>query len=185
MASLDAGRTPIPNNLNNPFPTGINLPPGASQGYNTYVGQNFNWYNPDFRIPYVHQFSLGFQYQVSNTSTLELSYVGNRTVDLQTNKDSNLPSLAYRKTCNILEGGLPANCQANTPNPFRGLAPFIGTGFYTATSVQKFQMNRPFPQFNGNLNQRGLNQGRIWYNALQVNYNQRFSGGLNLLANYT
>ena len=185
VASVDAGRTPIPSNLNNPYPNGINLPPGSSRGYLTYVGQNFNWYSRDFKIPHVHQFSFGFQYQVSNTSTLELSYVGNRTMDLQTNKDSNLPSLDYRKTCNILEGGRPSNCQATTANPFKGLAPFLGTSLYTANTVQKFQMNRPFPQFNGNLNQRGLNQGRVWYNALQVNYNQRFSGGLNLLANYT
>ena len=185
VSSLDSGRTPIPGLLSNPFPNGINVPPGASRGYLTYVGQNFNWYHRNFKIPHVHQFSFGFQYQMTRTSTLELSYVGNRTIDLQTNKDSNLPTLAYRKTCNILEGGSPSNCQATTPNPFKGLAPFLGTGFYTANTVQKFQMARPFPQYNGNLNQRGLNQGKIWYNSLQVTYNHRFSKGLNLLANYT
>ncbi|MBI4873278.1 MAG: TonB-dependent receptor [Acidobacteria bacterium] len=185
VSSLDSGRTPIKDLLNNPFPNGLAVAPGASQGYLTYVGQNFSWYNADFKIPYVHQFSFGLQYQLTRTSTLEASYVGNRTMNLQTNKATNLPSLAYRKTCNILEGGSPANCQATTPNPFVGLAPFLGTGLYTGSTVQKFQMARPFPQYNGDLTQLGLNQGRIWYNSLQINYNQRFSGGLNLLANYT
>jgi hypothetical protein len=183
--SLDGGRTPIPNILSNPFPGGLLIPDGASQGPLTFVGRNFSWYNADFRIPHVHQFSFGFQYQVSRTSTLDFSYVGNRTRDLQTNRDSNLPSLAYRKTCNLLEGGRPAVCDAQVSNPFRNVEAFRGTNFFTANTISRFQLNRPFPQYAGNLTQVGLNQGRIWYNSLQINYNQRFATGLTLLANYT
>ena len=35
------------------------------------------------------------------------------------------------------------------------------------------------------MNEQGINEGRTWYNSLQVNYNVRFKGGLNLLTNYT
>jgi hypothetical protein len=46
-------------------------------------------------------------------------------------------------------------------------------------------LNRPFPQFNGNLQRQGLNEAATWYNSLQVNYNMRWGRNLNLLANYT
>ena len=32
VTSLDGGRTPIPNLINNPFPSGLLLPPGPSAG---------------------------------------------------------------------------------------------------------------------------------------------------------
>jgi hypothetical protein len=152
---------------------------------NTFAGRNFSWYNPAYKIPRVHQFSFGFQYQVSRTGTLDLSYVANRTYDLQTNKDSNLPTLDFRKSCNILEGGRPTTCDALVPNPFQGLEPFRGTTFFTATQISRFQLARPFPQYSGNLNQVGLNQGRLWYNSVQINFNQRVASGLSVLANYT
>ena len=183
--SLDGGRNPLTGLTGNPFPGGIVRPDGASQGLNTFAGRNFSWYNPDFKIPHVHQFSFGFQYQVSRTGMLDFSYVGNRTRNLQTNKDSNLPSLDVRKSCNWLEGGSPAFCDALVPNPFQGLEPFRGQTFFSAPTISRFQLSRPFPQFNGNLNQVGLNQGKLWYNSMQINFNQRVAAGLNILANYT
>jgi hypothetical protein len=183
--SLDGGRTPIQGLTSNPFPGGLIKPDGAAQGLNTFVGRNFSWYNPNYKIPHVHQFSFGFQFQVTRTGTLDFSYVGNRTRNLQTNKDSNLPSLDVRKTCNILEGGRPATCDALVPNPFQGLEPFRGQTFFSAPTISRFQLSRPFPQFSGNLNQVGLNQGKLWYNSMQINYNQRVASGLNVLTNYT
>lgn len=45
---------------------------------------------------------------------------------------------------------------------------------------------RPYPQFSGDMVEQGLPDGsRAWYNSLQVSYNFRFRGGLNLLGNYT
>jgi len=46
-------------------------------------------------------------------------------------------------------------------------------------------MDRLFPQFNGNLTQLGRNDSEIYYDSLQINYNMRFRGGLNVLGNYT
>ncbi len=185
VATLDGGRTLQPNLLSNPYPSGIAQPIGSSQGPLTFVGRNFNWYNPGMRIPYVHQFSVGFQRQVSNSSTIEISYVGSRTRNANTTRDLNIPSLDFRRQCNLLEGGSPGFCNAQVPNPFRGIEAFRGTGMFTAANVSRFQINRPFPQFSGNLNERGRGESNIWYNSMQINYNVRMGRNLTLLANYT
>jgi hypothetical protein len=183
--SLDNGRTPVPNVLSNPYPNGISVPTGAGRGPQTFVGQNPSWFDYNAVIPKVWSFSFGFQYQVTNASTVEVSYVGSRSYDQTMQKDYNLPSVEVRKTCNIPEGGSPLYCNQNVPNPFRGLAPFIGTTYYTSATISRFQLSRPFPQFSGALTQQGRNDSYITYNSLQINYNLRIRGGLTLVANYT
>ncbi|MBI4905824.1 MAG: TonB-dependent receptor [Acidobacteria bacterium] len=184
--SLDSGRTLASNTLlSNPYPGGIAQPVGSSLGALTFAGQNYNWYNPTMRTPYVHQFSFEVQRQVSKTSTLSVAYVGSRSRGLNDERNRNVPTPDFRKTCNLLEGGTVATCNELLPNPFRGLEPFRGTGYYTAATISRYNLNRPFPQFNGNLQERGLNTSQIWYNSLQVNYNVRIGSSLTLLGNYT
>src|ERR1035437_7513393 len=183
--SNDGGRTPIANILSNPYPNGIQVPTGSSLGAATFVGQNPSWFDSGFQIPSVWSFSWGFQYQLTKSSTLEASYVGSRSYNLNMSADYNIPSLAVRKTCNYLEGGNAAFCNAQVPNPFKGIPAFNGTGYYTANTVSYYQMTLPFPQFSGVLTQQGRNDSSIKYNSLQVNYNLRLRNGLNLVGNYT
>ncbi len=186
VASVDNNRTPVRQDLlANPFPAGINTPDGSSLGPLTFLGKDFSWFNPNFTVPRQHQFSLGVQYQLPANSVLDLSYIGGRGYNFQMTRDYNIPSLDFRRQCNLLEGGNPNYCNEQVANPFMGIEAFKGTGMYTADTITRFQANRPFPQFTGNLNQQGVNDARTWYNSLQVNYNVRFKGGLNLLANYT
>jgi hypothetical protein len=182
--SLDGGRTPIEGVLSNPFPNGITVPAGAAGGASTFLGRGFNYVNPGFQIPYVHQFSLGFQYQLPSDSKLEVSYVGNRTLKLQTNRPFNEPDLAFRQQCNPLEGGNPVFCNQGLPNPFRGLAPFAGTNHFTATTLSRFNLARPYPHFGG-ITEVTRNDGRIDYNSLQVTFEKRARSGLNLVTTYT
>ena len=182
--SLDGGRTPIPNLINNPFPNGIVVPAGSALGLQTFLGQAPSFVNPDFKVPYVHQFSLGFQYQLPWESKLEVSYVGNRTLKLQTSRAFNEPDLAMRQKCNPLEGGSPAFCNEQLPNPFKGLEPFRGSARFTANTLSRWELSRPYPQFVG-FDQLTRNDGRIDYNALQVTFEKRARSGLNLVATYT
>ncbi len=182
--SLDSGRTPIPNLLNNPFPTGVQLPPGRSLGAGTFVGRGFDFFNPTFKLPYVDQFSLGFQYQLPMSSRLGVSYVGNRSYKLQTDRPYNEPDLSFRKQCNPLEGGNPAYCDQLIPNPFYNLPEFAGTSRGTSPTISRFELARPFPQF-GAINERGRNDGKLWYNGLQVDYGIRAQKGLNVTFAYT
>ena len=126
--SNDGGRTPIQGVMNNPFPTGINLPTGSSLGALTYAGKNISWFNPNFILPRSHQFSAGFEYRVSQTSTLEASYVGSRAAHTQSNIPFDI-NPSYEQ-CGVLYGAkAPAGfaspaayCNQTLPNPFQGLA---------------------------------------------------------------
>lgn len=184
VVTLDGGRTPIPNLLSNPFPTGVQLPPGSSLGALTYVGRSFTQYNQDYKLPYVHQFSFGFQYLATRNSVLDVSYVGSRTRDYAGNSDLNLPSWDYARTCDVREGGNRTLCDALAPNPFAGIAALAGTRIGTSAQLAKWDLARPYPQFDGTISEVGQNLGKMWYNALQVNYTQRFTAGLVLNASY-
>jgi hypothetical protein len=184
VTSLDDGRTPLPNIISNPFPQGIATPAGASLGASTFVGRDFAHWSPNFRLPSIDQFSFGFQFQLSPGSVLDVSYVGSRTNDHETEIARNIPSAAFMRQCDALQGGSPQFCNEQISNPFRGIEAFRGTNFFTANTISRFQANRPFPQFAGNLTQQGLNDGRINYHSLQVNYNARV-GGVVLITNYT
>src|SRR5438874_13421299 len=79
----------------------------------------------------------------------------------------------------------PLILQRQLPNPFYQQPAFLGTSFYTSPTLSRFQLARPFPQFNGDLLEQGLNAGATWYNSLQLDYRVRLLKSLNLLADYT
>ena len=86
--------------------------------------------------------------------------------------------------CNPLLGHATTYCNAGVHNPFKGLASFVGTSEYTASTVSRNTILTPYPQFTG-LTEYMLNTGRTWYNSLQSLYTIRMSNGINLNVNYT
>ncbi|HEY6403892.1 MAG TPA: TonB-dependent receptor, partial [Blastocatellia bacterium] len=182
--SLDGGRTPIQGIINNPFPNGILTPQGADGGYSTFLGRGFDFVGPNFVIPYVHQFSLGVQWQLPWDSKLELSYVGNRTKNLQTDRPFNEPNLAFRQKCNPLEGGSPAFCNEQLPNPFKGIEAFRGSSRFTADTLSRWELARPYPQFGG-FTEKARNDGSINYDSMQITFEKRAKNGLNGVFTYT
>lgn len=182
--SNNGGQTPIENVLNNPFPTGIQQPYGSSLGPLTFEGQAFTQWNPWYKMPRAHQFSAGFQYRMARNSVIDVSYVGNRTLAYSGNVNLNLPSWDFAKQCDETQGGKTAICNALVPNPFIGVEAMRGTSFYTNTTISAFNAARPFPQF-GNVTQSGVNLGHMWYNGLQLNFNQRLTHGLILNVSFT
>jgi hypothetical protein len=185
VSSADSGRTLFPGLLSNPFPNGINHPTGASLGAATFVGQNPSWFDPGFVTPKVWSFSIGIQRQLTKSSSIEVSYVGSRSYDLNMDAPYNIMPAAFEKQCDLYKGGSPLFCQQQVPNPFKGNALFQGTNFFTANTVNRDVLARPFPQFSGDLHQYGRNDSWIKYNSLQINYNLRLSSGLSVVANYT
>jgi hypothetical protein len=188
--SLDGGRRPHDDNdipiipINNPFPNGFAIPQGSAGGAATYVGRGFDFVNPNFKVPYVHQFSFGFQYQLPWDAKIELSYVGNRTRKLQTNRAFNEPDLAMRQRCNPLEGGNADFCNGQVTNPYKGLEPFQLTSRYIARTLSRWDMARPYPQFGG-ITEVARNDGSINYDSMQVTFEKRARSGMNLVATYT
>ena len=70
IASNDGGRTPT-YALSNPWPNGIQTPPGSSLGPQTFLGRGPSFSNPDFIVPNVHQFSVGVQRELPWRISLE------------------------------------------------------------------------------------------------------------------
>ena len=65
--------------LSNPFPSGLTGPPGASRGLATQAGDNIAFNDPGRSLPYVWQYSSGFQLQILRGTVLEATYSGSQT----------------------------------------------------------------------------------------------------------
>ncbi len=180
VSTLDAGRTPS-STIDNPFPIGILQPAGSSTGLLTFLGQGPNFIDPNFRVPYVHQFSFGIQRQLPGNILLDVSYVGSRSMAQSASRGFNEVSTDVLNQGNPAIGGNPNFLNQQVPNPFAGLIP--GTGLNNST-VPRSQLLRPYPQFSG-FNVEQLNTGRIWYNSLQVTATKRYSRGLSFTSTYT
>jgi hypothetical protein len=184
VASIDGNRTPLPNVLSNPFPQGILSPAGSSRGLESFLGLSFQYSNPDFVVPKVDNFSLGIQRQLPWNMAAEVSYVGSRTYDAQSQFNGvNEPSQAFRDKCDVTKGGNRAFCDDLLPNPFFQVPGFSGARFTNAT-LSRYELMRPFPQF-GAIAELERNEGKVWYNSVQVLVNKRLSRGLSLSSTYT
>jgi hypothetical protein len=184
VTTLDGGRTPVANVLNNPLPSGVQMPTGSSLGLSTYLGQGFSFVNPEFKLPYMNQFSFGFQYELPFASKIEVSYVGSRGKNLQSSKSYNLYSLEFRKSCNVMEGGSATYCNQLVANPFAGIESFYGTTAYSAATVSRASLALAYPHF-GSLTELARNDSASWYNSMQITWETRARNGLNILAAYT
>ncbi|MFB3826644.1 MAG: carboxypeptidase regulatory-like domain-containing protein [Bryobacteraceae bacterium] len=170
---------PTCSTLERPFPEGVLMPPGRSEGPKTQVGQAINYTNPDYVVARVHQVYAGFDYQLPWRATLEASYVGSRTNRFPVNRQTNAIPLAER-----LKGVAdPTYLNAAVPNPFAGAPELAGTGLAAAT-IARSQSQRPFPQFAG-ITMQAESVGKTSYDALEARVNKRLSGGLATTISYT
>ena len=184
IASLDNNQTSLLN-LSNPYQNGITVPSGSKLGLETLLGRNFSYSNPNFKVPYVQNYSLGFQRQLPFRMMGEITYVGSRTYNGQSQFNGiNEPTQAFRDKCDIAKGGHPDVCNELLPNPFRGVSGFEGTAYFFAPTITRYNLNRPFPQF-GTITELERNEGKVWYNSLQMLLNKRLSKGLSVSGNYT
>jgi hypothetical protein len=175
VTSIQAG---VPSNtLDNPFPTGILQPAGASLGLLTALGQNYTFADPAGGAPpYVQQFSFEVQREVARDFLVSAGYVGSRSSRIAVTQQINALPI------NALALGTTA-LNANVTNPFAGRLP--GTALNGAT-IQNRQFLAPYPEFllNGvTENFRPL--GKSSYNSVQFLVSKRLSYGLNFSVAYT
>ncbi|WP_158909709.1 carboxypeptidase regulatory-like domain-containing protein [Granulicella sp. L56] len=182
--SNDGGKTTIPNVLDNPYPNGLQQPHGSALGTLTGIGQTITTYNRNYKIPSANEFSFGLQFQVTHSSVLDAAYVGNRVNGYGMTYDANLPNWNFQQTCDeVYANGKNSNCTNQLTNPFQGIAAFNGSPYYTASTYDAYNLNRPHPEFQA-VNTSGLNEGHNFYNGLQVDYSQRLWHGLTLNTSY-
>jgi hypothetical protein len=193
ISSNDGGRTPT-YVLSNPWPNGIQTPPGSSLGPQTFLGRNLTFSNPDFVVPNVHQFSAGIQRELPWRVSLEATYAGSRSYDLEAGFPGyNEPSAEFQRQCDVTQGGSRTFCDQLLPNPYVGVAGFEGTTRFTNQTLPRFELARPYPAFGGCAvgttnncfiaNQNNI--GKLTYDSLQFVANKRWMRGVTINASYT
>ena len=170
--------------LSNPFPNGVVQPAGSTLGLGTFVGNNVTFVNPNRLVPHADQWSFGVQHQLPWSVRIDASYVGSRTYDVNTgeNQAGGARNLNVNSAAQLAQARQDPNYfNQAVANPFAGLLP--GTGLNGAT-VPRSQLLKPFPQF-GDVTEVGESVGKLWYDALQVSIEKRYTQGLVLVLAYT
>ena len=156
------------------------LPPlKNSQGLATNNGTGVSFHIDDRKIQEFHQYSAETQYQLPWRSVVTMGYVGSRT-----NKRPITQQLNDLTPQQLALGDTYLN--ELVANPFAGLLPgssFNGQSGNNAT-IQRRQLLRPYPQFD-NLQMQLIPEGKLWYHAMQAQWEKRMSQGVSMLVSYT
>lgn len=125
------------------------------------------------RLPYVQNWSFGFQYQLPAFTVLEVNYIGNKGTRLMAWGYDNLNAVPFEVIPRY--GDLlprPWSAASGVPQPYPG---------FTGTVLQAL---RPYPQYTG-ISPAFPNFGWSSYHSLQVQATRHWRGGFSLLAAYT
>lgn len=190
VSSFDGGIHLNPSaTIDNPFPNGIVHPAGSALGMETGLGQSGLWFiNPQYKTPRYESYSLGFERQFLKRGTLNVTYSGSRSTRQDSSDDINHVSLTYMEMCNPALGGIPEICWAdpgaNLANPFFDVPAFQGSAYYSSPTISSGAFTRLLPAF-GDIEEYQLNEGRSWYNSLQVTGMHKMSDSLTLHGTWT
>lgn len=179
------------NNLADPFPA-FQQPAGNCGGnriqcLTSNLGQGATFFNPKYHPASFLSTSFGIERQLSNNDKIDIAYAGSRMYGVAYTDDLNHISATAQAACDPLRGGLNTNCTGavgQVANPFRGVAPLAGSGYYTASTIGKINFSRPYPQFL-NISEALINGGKYWYNGLEAIYSHRTSYGLTANIGYS
>jgi hypothetical protein len=168
--------------ISNPFPNGLVQPLGNSLGPLTGVGTNISYVDQNGTAPRVQQYSVDLQRELPGNQAITLSYVGSRGdhLTLGGSNDFGLNINQLDPKYMALGSGL----NATLPNPFQGNPAFTGTSFFTAATLSRAQLLRPYPQF-GNILARRVTEGKARYNAGVIEWSKRMSHGWGGRVSYT
>ncbi len=167
--------------LSNPFPAGVQLPPGSSLGLLTGVGlsvsgPNRTWNN----TPYVSTWNFGLEREFKGNILVDANYVGTKGTHLYFGGAGSINYLGpWVENMNATQ---IAQLNSYVANPFYGIITNPASTLSNKT-VQQFQLLRPYPQFTG-FSGNDPPWANSIYNSLQVRVEKRFSNGLQLLGTY-
>ena len=177
--TLDSNAT-LNSSLNNPFPNGVLLPPGRSQGDNTFLGFGTGTIVRDNnRNPEYHSWNLSIQRELPMRSVLEVNYTGSRGTHLF----MPITTLSPLHPNDWSRGRTALN--GLVTNPFFGQIT-DSRSVYSQPTVQLNRLLRPMPHFAGtNAGTAEPARGDSNYHALQIKWEKRYSSGLTFLGHYT
>ncbi|MBO0801385.1 MAG: hypothetical protein J2P31_21405, partial [Blastocatellia bacterium] len=168
--------------LSNPFPSGLQIPPGSALGLNSLLGRSISFYDEKALNPYVQRWSLKLQQELPGRLVAEISYVGNRGTKLGVQRNINAIPRQYLSTSGERDQAVIDFLSQAVENPFAGIPEFAGTALAGQT-VPRSQLLRPYPQFQDITVTEPV--GYSWYHALQVGIEKRLTKGLTFQASWT
>jgi len=174
------GATPW-SRISNPFPQGIQLPPGKSLGLLTGIGLGISgpikyWNN----TPYMQTWNFGVQRELKGDVLIDVNYLGTKGTHLYFGGAGSLNYLGAW----VESASSDQITQLNTKvtNPFYGIITNPASSLASQT-VSYNQLLKPYPEFSGFSGPDPPVANSI-YNSLQVRVEKRFSKGLQLLGTY-
>ncbi len=177
--SRDGGLTQYAT-LENPYPNGLNVPPGNTQGALTFLGLGIGTESRPDSNPQYQSWNFSVQRELPGHSVVEANYTGSKGTHLyfgggvenHNRLDPSLWSLG-RTALNGL-----------VSNPFYGIITDTKSRLSQPT-VTLNTLLRPYPQYAGGVSGSTPNIGNSIYHAVQFKYEKRYSRGLSFLAHYT
>lgn len=168
------------------FPAGATVPlrslyirPGDVSYYNQFFPvSTLVGYQSGLWSPYTEQWTFGMENQLARNWVLSMDYVGAHSVKINRPLDLDPPSSLIRTAQGQSRTAQVANCQRPLWIDFyqqNGLTCDTSSNQGKPTSV-------PIPAYS--VIQGDVNDGYLFYNALDVNLSHRFSRNLQMLASY-
>ena len=170
--------------LANPFPDGISEPRGNADGYKTYLGQGFTYFNQNPKIPMTLRWELGLQQEFKGFA-IEMNYIGSKTNHIEITRNINALPLQYWSTSHLRDTANDNYLAASIANPYAGLVPGNTQGTYSSSTISRQSLLSPFRAFGANAINTTENTGYSWYHGLQFSANRRFSKGFTIMGSYT
>jgi Carboxypeptidase regulatory-like domain/TonB dependent receptor len=169
--------------LSNPFPNGLNQPPGNSLGLLNDVGLFATGPLRNMvATPYEESWSFGFEQQLPSNMKFGLSYVGKKGVHLYFSGANYLNHLGPQ-----VEGynqDQINNLNAFVNNPYYGTVTNPNSPL-SSPQVQQFTLNVPYPQFPEGVSTEDWPIAWSMYHAMQAVFEKSYSNGLQVYATYT
>jgi len=181
VASLDGGLTPCPGcSFSDPFPGGVRQPIGSADGILTDAGSGLTFVDQFRRSPYVDQFSIDVQRELSSGMLASIGYLGSRSRRLSIGgSESNVVNVNQLDPRFLSLGNALLD---PVPNPFFG-DPRFGPLSLSET-LPRSQLLLPYPQFAGVFANQ-VSEGRAAYDAVVARLERRIHSGWGFAANYS
>lgn len=173
------------NTLSNPFPNGFVQPAGSSLGSSTFLGQAISFLAPVEHDPYSERWDLGFQRSLTNSTMLEMIYVGNHGVHLPiSSQNLNSTQLQYLTTAPYRNQDLASGAGSSVTNPFAGLEPNSSNCNGSTIALSTLMLQNP-EYCTGAVTIQNQTIGQSYFEDAIVHLEQRAKHGLTLTANYS
>jgi hypothetical protein len=179
--------------LSDPFPApaGFVGPPGPKYGKLAQWGFD-NGYNLNdgIRNAEIYQWNVGIERELAGNVLIEVNYTASRSTHLPFNGYDGTRNRNFIDRANREKYGSDGLAEL-VDNPFQPFFQGPNAIFnepdspYNDPQIQRINLLRPYPQFNGSFGGYPEFIANARYNALQIRFEKRYSHGLNFTGNYT